>query len=796
MISTPVGLITVAVIAFALTYALVPVSMTIAAKLGAIDKPSERRVHKKPTPRMGGIALFGGIMGALAIAYILHKVGLAPTLDFPDSFNTILIAASIIVMFVVGAIDDVRQIHPWVKLIGQIVASCIAVAGGVLLTDIHSGAADLFIAFGIWAYPITVFYLVAFANIINLIDGLDGLAAGVAAITGAAFLILSCQLNIWATATMAAALVASCIAFLRFNFNPAKLFMGDCGSLTLGFILGMVSLMGTMRVSSITSLAVPVVIAAIPVLDTFAAIIRRKRSHVPVGSPDKQHLHHSLLKMGFSQRRVVLTIYGICAIFAISGILIAETPLSVRIVVVIVDLLLAAFLVWKLGLFGKVMGRYYPDGLPRNFWHDLGHTREKNMHKINPFGPTKILFVAQHYWPEPFNSTDICEGLVERGYDVTVLTGQPNYPEGEIYPGYEDCTVTSEDHNGVHILRCKLHPRKQSVIHRVWNYYSFSYNASALAKDLDPEYQIVYSYQTSPVMMANPAIVYSKKHNVPLLIHVVDIWPACLMAAGFTDHGPVYRYFKNVSRIIYNAADRIAVTSDMFIDYLRDSVGVKMVDPVVIPQFAEDIFTEDPGQAESINDADFPKDKINIMFAGNVGSAQSVDTAIKAASYLKDEPFMFHIVGSGSELDACKDLCEAHKLTNVTFHGRHPIEEMPAYYSRADAMLATFANKPILAYTLPRKIQSYMAAGKPVIGTILGAARNVISDARCGLTCDAEDPVGLARVCRDFAALSEAERHLMGVRGRKYYKEYFSRNSFFEKLENELDILKGMKHGN
>lgn len=796
LISTPVGLILVAVLAFAFTYALVPVSMAIATKLGAIDEPSERRVHKDPTPRMGGIAIFGGIMGALAIAFILHKIGLAPTLDFPDSFNTILIAISIVVIFAVGAIDDVVQIHPWVKLLGQIIASCIAVAGGVLLTDIHSGAADLFVAFGIWAYPITVFYLVAFANIINLIDGLDGLAAGVAAITGAAFLVLSCQLNIWATATMAAALVASCIAFLRFNFNPAKLFMGDCGSLTLGFILGMVSLMGTMRVSSITSLAVPVVIAAIPVLDTFAAIIRRKRSHVPVGSPDKQHLHHSLLKMGFSQKRVVLTIYAICAIFAISGVVIAETPLWVRIVVIIVDLLIAAFLVWKLGLFGKVMGRYYPDGLPRNFWHDLGNSAEKERQKPNPFGPTKILFVAQHYWPEPFNSTEICEGLVERGYDVTVLTGQPNYPEGEIYSGYEDCAVTSEEHNGVHILRCKLHPRKQNVFHRVWNYYSFSTNASALAKDLDAGFEIVYSYQTSPVMMANPAIVYSRKHDVPLLIHVVDIWPACLTAGGFTDHGPVYRYFKNVSRIIYNSADKIAVTSDMFIDYLRDSVGVDMDDPVVIPQFAEDAFMEFAEHVDSIRDEDFPKDKINIMFAGNIGTAQSVDTAIKAASYLKDEPFMFHIVGSGSELEACKDLCEAYKLTNVTFHGRHPIEEMPAYYNKADAMLATFANKPVLAYTLPRKIQSYMAAGKPVIGTILGAARNVINDAQCGLFCDAEDPIGLARACREFAAFSDEERRLMGMRGRRYYEQHFSRNSFFEKIEIEFDKMKGMKHGN
>ena len=156
---------------------------------------------------------------------------------------------------------------------------------------------------------------------------------------------------------------------------------------------------------------------------------------------------------------------------------------------------------------------------------------------------------------------------------------------------------------------------------------------------------------------------------------------------------------------------------------------------------------------------------------------------------------MFHIVGSGSELDNCKKLAQELQANNVVFHGRHPLEEMPAYYAKADAMLATFADSPILGYTLPRKIQSYMAAGKPVLGTILGAAKEVVEDAQCGLCCNAEDVQGLVDICCEFAALSADERRKMGENGKNYCHEHFSKDAYFDKLCAELDALKGTKHG-
>ena len=350
----------VALVAFAITYALVYPSTVIAKKLGAVDLPSERRVHKRATTRMGGIAIFGGIVITLIIAYALTSAHILPhELQLPPRVNVVGLFVGMLFMFILGCIDDVLQIRALYKFIGQIIAAIIVTASGVMLSEIKLFGGPGFFDLGIMAWPITVFWLVAFANIINLIDGLDGLAAGVCAITYGAFFVLSMMNGIPSAALIAVVCVAACLAFLRFNFHPAKLFMGDSGSLTLGFLLGIVSLLGMTRVATITSLAAPVIIAGIPVLDTLSAIIRRRREHISISVPDKGHIHHSLMKAGFDQRGVVLTIYAICAVFAVSGIVVAGSSDVVRIIVVIIDLAVAAFLVWRLKLFGAVLAHVY-----------------------------------------------------------------------------------------------------------------------------------------------------------------------------------------------------------------------------------------------------------------------------------------------------------------------------------------------------------------------------------------------------------------------------------------------------
>lgn len=406
----------------------------------------------------------------------------------------------------------------------------------------------------------------------------------------------------------------------------------------------------------------------------------------------------------------------------------------------------------------------------------------------------RILVVCQYYWPEPFNVSEVCEELVARGHEVTVVTGRPNYPEGELYAGYEGDAHLDEVRNGVRVLRTKIAPRKTGALNRIRNYYSFARMGKARVEDAPGRYDVVFVFQLSPVMMAQPALSYAKKHGTPVLHYVIDLWPESLLAGGIGKGSPVYELFVHESRKIYSQADMLAVTSPAFEGYLSDLLG-KPTEAVYLPQFAEDAFLRAASDDGIVDGSLFPSNKLNLMFAGNVGAAQSVQTLVRAAAILAEEPFMFHVVGSGTELDNCKVLADELGLSNVVFHGRHSIEEMPAYYAKADVMVATFANDPVLGYTLPRKIQSYMAAGKPVIGTVAGEARRVLEEAGCGFCCEAEDANGLAGCCRRMAAVAPEERSRYGERARRYCAEHYSRESFFETLTGALEALKGTEHG-
>ena len=382
----------------------------------------------------------------------------------------------------------------------------------------------------------------------------------------------------------------------------------------------------------------------------------------------------------------------------------------------------------------------------------------------------KILVVCQHYAPEPFRLADICEELVKRGNEVTVVTGTPNYPMGEIYPGYEDGKRSDETINGVFVHRCAIHPRKTGALHRLWNYYSFSHQSKKYVKKLDFSFDVVFVYQLSPVMMANAGIKYAKKHHKKAILYCLDLWPASLGAGGIT-HGAIYKWFHRVSRRIYTAVDKILVSSTSFAEYFEKEFGIS--DTVYLPQHAEDNFSPEAcGKA--------PDGHIDFMFAGNIGAAQSVATVIKAAALCRDMAHLrWHIVGDGIELENCKQLAEELDAP-VFFHGRKPIEEMPAYYAMADAMLVTMKKDPLISLTLPGKVQSYMAAGKPILGAIDGEAQLVINESGCGLCVPAEDAEGLADCAREYAENPES---FVSENICNYYLNNFSKKIFVQKLQ-------------
>lgn len=335
--------------------------MKLAWRVDAIDYPDGRRVNKKPTPRLGGVAVFVGLVLAIGFIVVLKMVspGTLLVMGLNRGINYLGVAIAVVVMFATGLLDDIYQIRPLLKLLGQIVAAVIACFSGVLFSHFLNPFGYGVIEIGLFAYPVTVFYLVAFANIINLIDGLDGLASGVVAICASALFFISFSRGSIDAAIFAAALAGVCIGFLFFNFHPAKTFLGDSGALLLGFGLGLVSLFGVVRASALISLLIPVVIAGVPVIDTFAAIVRRLRSGQPVFSADKQHMHHRFINLGYSQRTTVLIIYGLSAILSILAILIAQDQSPRRIVYLIVLLVLVALVIWRLGLMSSVLTHHY-----------------------------------------------------------------------------------------------------------------------------------------------------------------------------------------------------------------------------------------------------------------------------------------------------------------------------------------------------------------------------------------------------------------------------------------------------
>ena len=382
----------------------------------------------------------------------------------------------------------------------------------------------------------------------------------------------------------------------------------------------------------------------------------------------------------------------------------------------------------------------------------------------------KILVVCQYYYPEPFRVKDLCEEMAKRGHEVTVVTGEPNYPEGQIYKGYENHAHADEIINGVKVHRCPIIPRKTGLVFRLLNYFSYPHEANKYIKKLDG-FDIVFVNQLSPVMMAEPGIKYGKKHDISVIMYCLDLWPESLVAGGVSRGSAIYKVFHRISKRIYRSVDLILITSRMFRGYLTEQFGIEENKIEYLPQYAEGLFEKQEFKK--------PGEVCDLVFAGNIGEVQSVETIIKAAEKLKDKPVHFHIVGGGTDLERLQGL--AINLNNITFYGRRPLVDMPDFYAKADAMLVTLKADPVLSQTLPGKVQSYMAVGKPIIGAIDGETAEVIREAGCGFCGKADDADELVKNIELFMNCDEKE--LMGLKARAYYDTYFERQKFMDTIE-------------
>lgn len=297
-------------LAMFVSYVLTPYIKKLAFKIGAVDKPDNRKVHSKVMPRLGGLAI-----------YIAFMIGCVASLELTWDLLGILIGGTLIVAL--GVADDVYQLPAKAKLLGQIVAACVLVLFDIRIEWVNNPLGGYFYL-DMFSIPFTIFWVISFTNVVNLIDGLDGLAAGVSAIASLTVILVAIQMGYFHVAVLTAALAGAIIGFIRYNFNPATIFMGDTGSMFLGYMLAAISIYGAVKTATTIALIVPAIALGLPILDTAFAIMRRYANGRPIFQPDKGHLHHRLLDKGMSHKEAVLFMYGITAILCIGAVLWAE----------------------------------------------------------------------------------------------------------------------------------------------------------------------------------------------------------------------------------------------------------------------------------------------------------------------------------------------------------------------------------------------------------------------------------------------------------------------------------------
>lgn len=406
------------------------------------------------------------------------------------------------------------------------------------------------------------------------------------------------------------------------------------------------------------------------------------------------------------------------------------------------------------------------------------------MNSISPDNSKKkILVVCQHFYPENFRINDECFELAKRGHSVTVLTGLPNYPEGSIFPEYKHKRNRRQLINNVKIERSFLVGRGSSLFMMALNYLSFTVFGSFKALSLNDEFDVVYAYQLSPITMTWPGIVVKWKQKIPLVIHCLDQWPISLTTGPISEDSLIYKAMKGISKWTYNQADLITISSKSFKNYFEKehSITEKQKGLIYRPSYAESVY-ENVGYEE---DGFF-----DLVFAGNIGPAQSCETIIECANLMKQNSnIRFHFVGDGISCQNCKNLAEQYGLKNVIFHGFHDIKEMDKYYRMADALLITMQDNKVVNSTLPAKIQSYMLAGKPVFGAISGEVKNVIKEANCGICVNSGDYVGLSEIIKDNYENKDALRE-WGNNGYNYYKEHFEKEVCINQIEENVRMAR------
>ena len=392
----------------------------------------------------------------------------------------------------------------------------------------------------------------------------------------------------------------------------------------------------------------------------------------------------------------------------------------------------------------------------------------------------RVLLVTQYFHPEDFKSNDIAFELSRRGYDVTVLTGLPNYPKGTIYEGYGVFRKRKEIIDGVKVYRTLVIPRgKGGGLRLAMNYLSWAFTASiwAFFIAIFHSYDAVIVHETSPITQGFPALIVKWMQRIPMYFWVLDLWPESLQAAGNINNKYVLGFFTRVTRLMYRHSDRILMSSKGFRQSILDK-GDFEDRLVYFPNWAEDVFSN-----ATYSDIPPLPDGFKVMFAGNVGEAQDFENVMKAAKLLEGRGIRIIIVGDGRKKEWIERYIVENSLADIVFlMGRHPLELMPSFFNKTDVLFLSLKDDYIFSLTTPAKLQAYMAAGKPVVAMINGEARQLIEESGCGISCNAGDVEGFAAGILKMSEMSKEELQYLGERGRTYFDHYFRKEYCIDNL--------------
>lgn len=396
----------------------------------------------------------------------------------------------------------------------------------------------------------------------------------------------------------------------------------------------------------------------------------------------------------------------------------------------------------------------------------------------------KILIVTQYFWPETFRINDLALGLRDRGHDVSVLTGLPNYPSGKLFPGYRH-GLQRDSYEGIPIVRVPMLTRGSSKGARLaLNYFSFAFSAAFFGPWLcRQKVDVIFAFEPSPIFVGWPAMIMKWFKRAPLLFWVQDLWPESLSATGALHGGMLYRAVDRMVRHIYRNCDRVLIQSPGFREPIENQ-AVPAAKIVEYPNWAESLYTPIDLPDSAPEHTELPQG-FRILFAGNIGASQSFPTILRAAELCRDElRIKWVILGDGREKAAVEEEVRARGLDQHVFLlGRRPVETMPRYFAASDVLLLTLKRDPAFARVIPSKLQSYLACGKPVLGAVDGDGADAIRQGNAGLVVPAEDAEALADAARQMFQSRDIDRQRWGQNGLDYSRQHFDRDRLIEKLE-------------